>query len=174
VNIYTSNAVDAITYTTVTRSATAGVLNGVPASGAGSIGATHAVDTNVWQGEIEGQPRYFNVRSGRMRIWPLPDSTWINKNVLLDYNEEVTAVDSEADTIDAERYDAVKEWLLWKGKSYWVNGGKDDLDDANFKMFNDILKSAIRTNISGQKFKMTPKINQINYRSARRGTFETT
>lgn len=174
VNIYTSNAVDAITYTGVTRSATAGVLTGVPASGAGAIGATHAVDVNVWQEEVEGQPRYFNVRSGRMRYWPLCDSTWQDKNVFMDFNSEVTKVDSESDTIDAPRYDAVKHFLLAQGKAYWRNNGTLDVRDSDFVMFQDILKSAIRTEISGQKFKMSPKINQINYRTRPRGKFENT
>jgi len=174
VNVYTSNAVDAITYTGVTRSATVGVLTGVPASGAGAIGAAHAVGQNVWQGEVEGQPRYFNVRQGRMRMYPLPDSTWKDKNIYLDYNEEATAVDSESDTIDAARYDAVREWLLWQGKNYWRNNGKSDLKDDDFILFQDILKAAIRTTVSGQKFKMHPKINQINYRTRPRGNFDNT
>jgi len=174
VNVYTSNAVDAITYTGVTRSAMAGALTGVPASGVGAIGATHIVDTNVWQNETEGQPRYFNVRSGRIRIWPLCDSTWQNKNVFMDYNEEVTKVDSESDTLDAPRYDAVKHFLLAQGKAYWRNNGTLDVKDSDFVMFQDILKSSIRTEVSGQRWKMHPAINEISYRSGRRGKFEQT
>ena len=174
VNVYTSNAVDAITYTGVTRSATAGVLTGVPASGSGAIGVAHAVDQNVWQNETEGQPRYFNVRQGRIRIWPLPDSTWDNKNVVMDYSQEVVKVDSESDSIDAPRYDMVKHFLLWQGKAYWRNNGKSDIKDDDFLIFGDILKAAIRTEVSGQKFKMRPKINTIDYRSNVRGKFENT
>ena len=163
VNIYSSNTADAITYTGVTRSATAGILTGVPTTGSGAIGATHAVDQNVWQGEQEGKRLYFNVRNNRLRIWPLPDATWINKNVVLDYNEEATRVDSEVDTLDSPRFDMVKHWLLWQGKNYWRNNGKQDLEDGDFKMFQDILKTAIRTEVSGQKYKMRPKINTISY-----------
>ena len=174
VHVYTSNAQDEITYTGVTRSATAGVLTGVPASGDGAIGAAHAVDTYVWQNELEGQPRYFNVKNGRLRMYPLVDSTWDNKNVLLDYNEQATAVDSESDTIDAPRYDAVKHWLLWQGKNYWRNNGKSDTKDDDFLLFGDIVKAAIRTEVSGQKYKMKPKINTINYHTKPRGKFENT
>ena len=126
----------------------------------------------MWQNEEEGQPKYFNVRNGRVRIWPLPDSTWVNKNVVMDYYQEVTKVDSESDTLDTPRYDLVKNWLLWQGKNYWRNNGKQDLEDGDFKMFNDILRSAIRTEVSGQRFKMTPKINQIEYRSTKMLNFD--
>ena len=163
INVYSSNTADAITYTGVTRSADAGIFTGVPASGTGAIGAAHAVDQNVWQNEQEGKPRYFNVRNGRIRIWPLPDSSYVNLNLFLDYYTQVTQVNSESDTLDTQRFDMVKEWLLWKGKSYWRNNGVDDLKDANFIMFQDMLKSAIRTEVSQQKFKMRPNINTINY-----------
>ena len=163
VNVYTSNTADAITYAGITRSATAGVLSSISATGASAITAAHAVSQNVWQNETEGRPRYFNIRQGRIRIWPLPDASYINLNLLLDYYEEATAVDSEADTLDTPRFDMVKEWLLFKGKSYWRNNGVDDLKDANFVMFQDMLKSAIRTETTNQKFKMKPKLNQVNY-----------
>jgi len=172
VNIYSSNTLDAITYTGVTRSATAGVLTGVPATGAGAIGAAHAVDQNVWQNETEGKPKFFNVRQGRLRWWPLADATWINKNIVGDYYEEATMVDSESDTLDTSRYDAVKHWLLAQAKAYWRNNGTLDLKDSDFVMFQDILKAAIRTEVSGQRWKMTPKINEIDYRAATRGKFE--
>lgn len=170
VHIYTANALDTITYTGVTRSATAGVLTGVPATGDGSIGVAHAVDIDVWQGEIEGEPQYFNVRNGRLRLWPLPSSVWVNKNVMLDYYEEAPLVNSESDAIDAARYDAVKHWLLWQGKNYWRNNGKSDIKDDDFLMFGDILKAAIRTSVSGQKFKMRPKLNTISYRGRTRSS----
>ena len=174
VNVYTSNAVDAISYTGITRSATAGVLTGVPASGAGAIGVAHAVDQNVWQGEITGKPKYFNVRNGRLRMWPLVDSTWDDKNVFIDFFEEATQVNSESDTLDTDRYDAVKHWLLAQGKAYWRNNGTLNVQDSDFVMFQDILKSAIRTSVSGQRWKMRPKINTIDYKFGRQGSFETT
>ena len=177
VHIYTNGTLDEITYTGITRSATAGILTGVPASGDGSIAATHAVGANVWQDEVEGQPVYMNVRQGSMRVYPLANSTWAKKNVVLDYNQEVTKVDSESDTIDVGRYDAVKHWLLWQGKAYWRNNGKADVKDDDFALFSGIVKDMIRTDVSGQKYKMKPKINQISYRrvgGSNTNSFETT
>ena len=111
VNVYVSGTLQTITYTGVTRSATAGVLTGVPASGTGSITATIPVDTNVWYGENEGSPSYFTVYDGDIYIWALPDSANDNMNVYLDYYTTKTSVDSPADTIEFPRYDAVKHWL---------------------------------------------------------------
>ena len=68
VNIYVSGTKYSITYTGVTRSATAGVLTGVPASGTGSISVTIAVDTYVWQDENEGIPTNFTVRNGNINF----------------------------------------------------------------------------------------------------------
>lgn len=162
-HVFTSNTLDSITYTGVTRSATAGIFTGVPASGDGSIEATHAVDSNVWQGESEGRPRYGNISNGSLRVYPLPDSTWINKNVVIDYSRVATAVDTEEDTLDAERYDMVVSWLLWQGDAYWRNNGKADINNSDLKMFNMILKDAIRISVNTQKHKWHPKINQIKY-----------
>lgn len=174
VKVYINNTAYSITYTGITRSATAGVLTGIPASGTGSITVTIPVDTNVWQNEKEGKPLYFNVRQQKMRYWPMPDSTWQNKNIFLDYYNSVTSVDSESDSLDVDRYDMVKEWLLWKGKSYWRNNGVDDLKDSNLLLFQDILKTAIRNSISGQKYKMTPKLNRIEYNTRPVGKFQNT
>lgn len=175
VNVYLADGtVNSITYTGVTRSATAGVLTGIPASGTGSISYAHAVGTNVWKDETEGQPLYFNCRADKMRWWPMANAEWSKKNIFMDYNQEVVKVDSESDTIDVLRYDMVKHWLLWQGKNYWRNNGKSDPQDADFAMFQDILKSAIRIAPANQKFKMRPKINNIDYLTRPRGKFETT
>jgi hypothetical protein len=173
VHLFTSNTDDAVTYTGVTRSATAGVLTGVPASGDGSIAAAHAVGINVWQNHSEGEPLYFTIANGVLRIWPLPNSTWINKNLLMDYWTVATQVNSESDTIEAQRYDMVKHWLLWQARAYTQNNGKASLTDDDYVMFRDILSDSIRRKQSGQKFKMKPKINSITYRGSRAGNFDT-
>jgi len=168
VTIFTDNTADNITYTGITRSATAGVFTGVPASGSGSIEATHAVSTNVWQNHIEGEPRYLNIRDGQLRIWPLPSSDWKNRNVLIDFYTSATSVDSESDSLDATRYDMVKHWLRWEAKNILRNSGKPDLTDSDYQLFLTILNEAVRREISGQRHKMTPKINQIKYRPTSR------
>ncbi len=163
VNIYTGNVNDQITYTGVTRSATAGVLTGVPATGEGSISLAHLAGTNVWQNHVEGQPSIFNVRNGRLRTWPLPSSVYINLGLYLDYYEETPTVNSEGDVIDIRRFDMVYHWLMWKARAAWFNKGKATLEDPDFALYNNALQTAMRLAYSNQKHKMTPKLNQITY-----------
>jgi len=167
INIYTANTLDAITYGAVTRSATVGVLTGIAATGDAAITAIHAVGQNVWQSETEGKPQYFNVREGRLRIWYLPNASYVNLNVFLDYYTQATRVDSEADTIDFLRVDAVKHWLKWKMDSVWNHNGQLDLSNGDYLMFRDVLTQAIRTTSPHQKRKWKPKINEILYTSGR-------
>jgi len=164
VNVYTANTADAITYASLTRSATAGQFGDISATGASAItSSNHVVGTNVWQNEEEGEPKYLNISNGTLRIWPMAGSDWVNMNILLDYSTVPTNVDSESDALDVARYDMIKHWLLWKGKSYWRNNGVDSLKDSDYLQFIDILNEAIRKEVSGQKYKMSPKINSIIY-----------
>lgn len=166
VHVSTSGTQNTITYTGVTRSATAGVLTGVPATGTGSIDVTHAVGTNVWQNEQENSPMYFTVYDGTLYI-DLPDTTNVNKNVYLDYFSRRTAVNSDADTIEFPRYDAVISWLKWKIRSLDNANGQLDVNDGDFMMFNSILQEMVNKEVSGQNYRMKPKVNMILSRGTR-------
>lgn len=164
VTFYKSGTKYTITYTGVTRSATVGVLTGIPATGDGSITVTIPVNTNIYSGEIEGIPTHYTVYDGYLEIWPLPDSTYDNLNVYLDYFTTRDTVNSYSDTLSGFRSDAVKPWLRWKIRSITSNAtGKLDMQDGDFLLFSAILKDQIRLETTGQKFKMKPKINKISY-----------
>lgn len=160
---FATNQDDVINYTGVTVSPTAGVLTGVPVSGSGAISITQPVGTKIWQFPSQAQPWWFTVVKGKVRIWPLAQAQFINLDVLMDYYTVANRVYFESDTIDEDRYDMVKHWINWKAKSYTRNNGKDDLQDADFLQFKDSLATAIKFKRPGQKFKWTPKINQILY-----------
>lgn len=162
VDVYISGTKYTITYTGVTRSTTAGILTGVPASGTGAITVTIPVDTNVWQGEAEGKPRFFAVWEGTLYIYPMPDASYDYKNVVLDYWTSRTLVNSAGDTIEPPRYDAVKHWLCFKLHGLDNASGKLDMNDGDWLMFNSILSDLIKKEISGQKFKWNRLINSIN------------
>ena len=153
VDFFISGTKYTITYTGVTRSTTAGILTGVPASGTGSITVTVPADTNVWQNESEGQPNCFTVEDTKLFIYPLPDSSNDYKNVYMDYWTSRTLVDSASDIIEPPRYDAVKHWLCWKLRGLDNASGQLDMNDSGWLMFNSVLEDMIRVEKSGQNFK---------------------
>ena len=164
VTVYISGTLYTITYTGVTRSATTGVLTGVPASGDGSITVTIPVDTNVWKGESEGKPTYFTIDSdGNIVFWPIPSASYDNLNIFMDYWTGPTAVDSDTDTLDAFRFDAVKHWLTWAIKMQDSNNGERNLKDGDYIQFEMILADYIRTEIPANRKKSRPKMNGITY-----------
>ena len=163
VNVYVNGVVHSISYTDLAYSATAGALLGVPYSGTGSIPFTLAVDLDVWQNEEESEPTWFTVYDGSLYLWPLPNTDFDNKNVFLDYYTNRTEVDSDGDTIEFDRFDAVKHWLIWKLRSQNNSAGELNMNDGDFVMFNQILIDMVRREVSGQKHKMMPKYNRISY-----------
>lgn len=168
VNVYISGTKYAITYTAVTRSATAGVLTGIPASGTGSISVTIPVDTWVWQNEVEGTPTWFTVRNGNIEHWPLADSSSDNTNLYGDYSKVATSVDSDGDTIDLQRYDAVQAYLTWRVKMKARNNGALDQTDGYYVMYKEMLNDSIRTLPANNIFRIRPSVNRIgNTRSVR-------
>lgn len=161
VRVYIANVLYTITYTGVTRSATAGVLTGIPASGTGSISTTIPVDTMVWQNEIEGIPTYFTVRNGVIETWPLADSAHDNMNLYGDYSKVATSVDSDGDTIDLQRYDSVQAYLTWRMKMKAKNNGTLDQNDGFYVSYKERLNDAIRTLPANNVFRVRPSVNRI-------------
>ena len=160
-NIYISNTLYGITYTGITRDT--GTFTGIPASGTGAITATIPVDTNVWKGESEGKPAYYSIWDGNLYLPTLPSATYKNKNIYLNYHTAITSIDSDADTLDLDRFDAVKYWLTAIIRDQLKNDGRKNLEDNDYVMFEMILANFIRTAISGQRSKRSPKVFGIKY-----------
>lgn len=159
VTVYISGTAYDITYTGVTRSATAGILTGIPASGDGSITVTIPVDTEVWQNPSLGLPRYFTVYEGLIKIWPPADASNDNNNIWLDYYSSKTSVDSYADAIESPRHDAVKHWLTAKMRALRRENGELNPNDPDWMMFREIVADSVIQELSrqGQKRKTMPK-----------------
>lgn len=160
VNVYVSGTKYSITYTGVTRSATAGVLTGVPASGTGSISVTISADTYVWQDENEGIPTNFTVRNGNIEFYPLADGNEDNANIYGDYSKVITMVDSDGDAIDLQRYDMVSDYLKWRMEQKAKNDNKME-PSGWFLAFKEKLNDAIRTLPQNNRFPMRPTINKM-------------
>lgn len=160
VNVFISGTKYDITYTGVTRSTTAGVLTGVPASGSGSISVTIPVDTDVWQGVDTGKPLYFTVFDDKLFIYPIIGSDYDYTNIWMDYFTNRTAVDSYGDVLEHRRYDAVKHWLIWKIRARLRGDGKLDMKDGDYLIFMDILEDIKLYELGAQKYKMYPSVQQ--------------
>ena len=164
VNIFISGVIYSITYTGVTRSATAGILTGVPATGVtGAITVTIPADTYVWDGESEGKPQYYTIDSdSNLRFTPLASSVYDNLNIYLDYYTGPTEVDSDTDTLDLFRYGAIKHWLVWAIRMQLKNDGKRDLTDGDYIQFSQIISDYIRNEIPAHRKKRGVKVNKIS------------
>src|SRR3990167_1579620 len=162
VNVYISGTKYSVSYTGVTRSATAGILTGVPASGTGSISVTIAVDVYVWQDEVEGIPEVFTVRNSNIEFYPLADGSHDNENLYGDYSKVVTVVDSDGDTIDLQRYDMMQSYLTFRMKMKDKNDGSLDMQDGHYLDYKERLNDSIRTLGTAVVFKMRPRINRMS------------
>lgn len=167
VNVYISGTLYTVTYTGVTRSASAGILTGVPASGTGSISVTIPVDTYVWQNETEGTPSFFTVRNSNIEYWPLADSSSDKTNVYGDYAKVATSVDSDGDTIDFQRYDMLQDYLTWRMKMKARNNGNLDMNDGYYASWKERLNDAIRTLGTPNVYRPRPSINRMSKGSGR-------
>lgn len=165
VNVYISEELYNITYTGITRSTTAGILTGIPATGTtGAITVTIPVDTNVWKGEAIGKPRIYSIDSdSNLVFWPLASALYDDLDVNIDYYTGPTKVDSDADTLDAFRYDLCKYWLTSRIRWALKNDGKPDLTDGDHIQAMIILNDYIRTDVPANRRKRGPKINSIRY-----------
>lgn len=159
VDVYINGTLYSITYTGKTTTQ----FTGIPSSGDGSITVTIPSGTNVWYGEEVGEPLYYTVYGGNLYYYPLPDSTYENKNLLLDYYTGVIEVNSLDDEIDLERFGMIKYWLTWAIRSQIKNDGIRDLRDPDFVMFSGMLNDYITKNINSHRKKIYPKINGIFY-----------
>lgn len=163
IDVWVSAVKYSIIYTGITRATN--TLTGIPASGTGSITVTTPVSSVVLQNARYGAPEVYTIRGGYIEFFPIPDDTYDYKNIWADYWTVVDTIDSETDELDTERYDMVKFWLTWMVRNKVKNEGKLDLNDGDYTMYREALNDAIRTSVSGRKFKMTPKINGISYRN---------
>ncbi len=164
IDVWVANVMYTITYTGVTRATN--TLTGIPASGTGSITVTTPVDSNVYVGALYGLPTQYTIRNGYIEFDRIVNASYIYKNITADYWQVANEVNSETDEIDAERYDMVLHWLLWKTRCRVKNEGKPDMTDGDYLLFKEYLNDFIRTLPSNVRYPMAPKINGINYHGA--------
>ena len=120
----------------------------------------------VWGGDYqEGKPSYYTVKEDKVYIYPMPNTTYSNLNLMIDFWKEAPLVDSDADIIDVSRYDMVKAYLTAVIRWQKDNDGKVDLKDGDYALFEKKLDDCVRIemNSTGQKFKLKPVVNKMRF-----------
>ena len=120
-----------------------------------------------------GTPKYFTIFDGSIYITPKVGSDYAGDSIYMDYYTDIVEVDSDADEITLARHDMIKHWVKWQIRNITEKSGSPDYQDGDWLMFNSILTDAVRRESSGQKFKMSPKINGITYRDSLNTNFDT-
>ena len=162
IDVFTSGTLNNITWTS--KSDTTNTLSGIPASGDGSITATHAAGTNVWQGASFGLPSRYTIFEEKFYFDVPIGESYHNLNAWLDYYKTIVVYDSDADTLDEPIYDMYVNYLIFKirkKRNQGVSG--DDREDPDYKAFYVGLASLIRNEVSGQKIRLIPLTRRVRH-----------
>jgi len=101
-----------ITYTAKNNSTN--TLSGIPASGTGSITATHAVGTNVWQNVSFGLPTSYTIFEDTIFFNVPFEEAYDGNNIFMDLYRTLPAYDSDADVLDEPDVDMFVSYLKFK------------------------------------------------------------
>ena len=151
INVYTSDTIDTISYTTNARSS--GVLSGVTA-----VAVAGTAGDPVWQNENPGLPERYTVYEGNLYFEAIPDDTTdlVGSNIWLDYYKKVTRVNSDGDTLSVPDPLLVQNWLEVEIKKA-KNGGKVAPDDSSYVEFLGRKKRLKELEVSGQSTNFVPE-----------------
>lgn len=147
---------DSIAYTSKTDSTN--VLAGVT-----GIDATHAVDKEVWQDHTAGLPLYYTIRNSKLFIWPLPDSTYDNLNVYIDYYKSITDLTEDASTTVVPFYNSAHFYLMWliEMKKGDPNGKANEYEAR----FRQIIAEGLKKETPGKRQLFRPADSNSNISS---------
>lgn len=98
---------DAMTYTTNTKSTN--VL-----SGGAAVTATHTSGDEVWQTYTTGQPTYYTIDNGKLKVYPIPDSVYANKNIHLEYRKKFDDLADDTDETACIYPENCYAYLYWQ------------------------------------------------------------
>ena len=138
-----------ITYTA--KSGTT-LLTGIPASGTGSITASHATGSWVWQNINPYEPRRFSILDNVLRFDCPPDGDFTGYSIKIRYYKKLDALLESSDTISVSFTNAIQMFLasrietkrqnLDKAKEYMGQFKQTCLDNATK---SDSLLTAMKT-----------------------------
>lgn len=137
VNVYVSGVKYTITYATNTRSIN--TLSGIETD---QITVVLPVASQVWQNGEEGIPTDYNISDGYLYFWPMVSSSFVGRNIVMDFYTDIEDIDSQMDVILGTKFDMLIPYLKWKIRTFTENNGKEDLKDPSLAEFRELLNDA--------------------------------
>lgn len=148
-----------ITYTSKNNSTN--TLSGIPASGTGSIDATHAVSTDAWQNASYGEPTQYTIFEGYLYFNVPFDSDFEGENIIMDFYKTIPEKDSDADVLDEPDVDMLVSYLKYRIKDKKSKGQTKKDTDPDYQDYILRRGALIRKDISGQDTRFTPDIGHL-------------
>jgi len=103
-----------------------GILSGIPASGDGSITEVVSADSNVWQDVQPGEPTYYTVALGSIKLDLPVDDDLNNYKLKVSYFREIPNVDDYADETIIPFFRAISDYICYKIETRRKNIGLSD------------------------------------------------
>ncbi len=120
--------------------------------------SNHDSGKDVWQNVGDGLPTAYTIFDGYIYFNRPVSSDYDAQNVWMDYYQELTAYDSDADELDEPEYDMFVNYLAYNIKKR-KNNGVSSLEDDDYQQW--VLKKTMLINkeVSGQEIKLIPDID---------------
>ena len=119
-----------VTYT----AKTATTFTGIPASGTGSLAASHSVDDSVWQNITAGDPRAYVIFNGSLILDTPAQEELDGVKIRIRYKKALTALTSESDEVEIPFTNVFPTYLV---AMIHYRNGKEDMGDKWMAKFKD-------------------------------------
>lgn len=145
---------DAVAYTA--NDVSTNTLSGVT----GITSGGHATGRDVWQNATFGLPTYYTIDNGEIKFDIPFDDQWAGENIVMDYYQTLTAVDTDSDTLDEPFYDMYVPFLKYKIKYKKANGAIDSKNDTDYNEFKDRIEQLVTQETIGQSIQFIPTLGR--------------
>ncbi len=149
-----TGVIDNVAYTANNESTN--VISGVTAIQS----AGHTTLRDVWQGATFSMPTAYTIDGNNSQIlFNVPISNdYAGENIWADYYTDLTAYDSDGDSLDEPDYDCFVSWLKYKIKYLKANGKINPKEDGDFLDWERRKEAMVAKEMTGQFVYLTPDI----------------
>jgi hypothetical protein len=128
-------------------------------SGVTDITDSHDAGRDVWQNVTFGEPTALTIVDGYIYFNCPFDDDLAGENIWLDYYSTMSAVNSDADTLDEPEYDMYVSWLKWKIKYFKSGGTAKQSEDSDYQEWSNRKTDLISKEMLGQGVYMIPDVD---------------